>query len=69
MDLIDLVLTVCLVASPGHCRDEHLYFQSGSSVMNCMFLAQPEIAKWSVEHPAYTVRRWTCVVPDGEQKT
>ena len=52
MDMVDLILTVCLAASPDKCRDEHLYFESHGSLMQCMFLAPTEIVKWSEQHPA-----------------
>jgi hypothetical protein len=64
MDMVDLVLTVCLVTNPGHCRVEHLYFENRGSLLQCMFLAPSEIAKWSGEHPALKVVRWKCAFPD-----
>jgi hypothetical protein len=64
MDLVNLVMTVCLVASPGKCRQEKLSFESRGSLMTCMFLAQSEIVKWSAEHPALTVKKWLCELPD-----
>jgi hypothetical protein len=67
MELIDLVLTVCLTADPNECRIEHLHFESRGSLAQCMFLAPPEIAKWSTEHPALKVVRWTCEYPKREQ--
>ena len=67
MDMVDLILTVCLSANPGSCRDEHLYFESHGSLMQCMFLAPSEIAKWSQEHPALKVKRWKCAFPSKER--
>jgi hypothetical protein len=67
MELVDLVLTVCLVANPADCHVEHLYFESRGSLTQCMFLAQPEIARWSGEHPALKVVRWKCEHPKREQ--
>lgn len=64
MNLVDLVLTVCLMASPGGCRDEHLYFENEGSLLQCMILAQSHIAKWSQGHPKLKVVRWKCVLPD-----
>lgn len=64
MNLIDLILTVCLATNPAECRTEHLYFESRGSLFQCMFLAQPEIAKWSAQHPALKVVRWKCAFPD-----
>ncbi|MER9068823.1 hypothetical protein NKH84_19985 [Mesorhizobium sp. M0902] len=69
MDMVDLILTVCLSANPGNCRDEHLYFESRGSLFQCMFLAPAEIAKWSQEHPSLKVVRWKCAVPSKERAT
>ena len=64
MDLVDLVLTVCLIATPTDCREEHLYFESCGGLLQCTFLAPPEIAKWSGNHPKLKVVRWKCRFPD-----
>ena len=63
MNLIDLVLTVCLLADPNSCRKEHIYFESEGPFFQCMFLAPARIARWSAEHPAVRVVRWTCERP------
>lgn len=63
MNLVDLVLTVCLVANPNHCRDEHLYFENQGSLLQCMVLAPTHIARWSQNHPALKIMRWKCVYP------
>jgi hypothetical protein len=65
MDLVNLVMTVCLVASPGKCREEKLTFERRGDLMTCMFLAQSEIVKWSTEHPALSVKKWKCAFPDN----
>lgn len=67
MELINLVLTVCLLADAQNCRVEHLHFESSGSIAQCMFLAPPEIAKWSAQHPALMVVRWRCEYPKLEQ--
>lgn len=64
MNLIDLVLTVCLLTDPGACRKEHIYFESEGPLFQCMFLAPARIAKWSGEHPTVKVVRWTCLPPN-----
>ncbi|WP_378943158.1 hypothetical protein [Mesorhizobium sp. ANAO-SY3R2] len=69
MNLIDLILTVCLAANPAECRTEHLYFENRGSLVQCMTLAPPEIARWSVEHPALKVVRWKCAFPDKARPT
>ena len=67
MNMVDLILTVCLTANPSHCRDEHLYFQSSGSLVQCMYTAPPEIAKWTQQQPALTVVRWKCAFPVKEK--
>ncbi|MER9234652.1 hypothetical protein NKI56_21555 [Mesorhizobium sp. M0622] len=67
MDMVDLILTVCLSANPGNCRDEHLYFESRGSLFQCMFLAPGEIAKWSQEHPSLKIVRWKCAFGSKER--
>ncbi|MBN9244386.1 MAG: hypothetical protein J0I98_16490 [Mesorhizobium sp.] len=67
MNMVDLILTVCLSANPGNCREEHLYFESDGSLMQCMFLAQSEIAKWAPQHPSVKVRSWKCAFPSKER--
>jgi len=64
MEMVDLVLTVCLIASPANCHDEHLYFEQRGGLMQCTFLAPPEIAKWAGGHPKLKVVRWKCMYPD-----
>jgi hypothetical protein len=64
MNLVDLSLTVCLAANPAKCRTERLHFENHGSVLQCMFLAPAEIAKWSELHPALKVVRWTCMYPE-----
>ena len=63
MDVIDLVLTVCLLSNPTSCREERLHFENRGSLHNCMFLAPTEIAKWSGDHPKVKVVRWKCDYP------
>nr|WP_274628869.1 hypothetical protein [Mesorhizobium shangrilense] len=64
MDMIDLVLTVCLIANPAECHEEHLYFESHGSLVQCTFLAPPQIARWALKHPKFQIARWKCSFPD-----
>ncbi|RWF59277.1 MAG: hypothetical protein EOS50_01050 [Mesorhizobium sp.] len=67
MDMVDLILTVCLITNPGNCRDEHLYFESRGSLFQCMMLAPSESAKWSQEHPTLKIKRWKCAFPNKDR--
>lgn len=66
MDIIDLVLTICLVSNPSDCREERLHFENRGGLTNCMSVAPPEIAKWTEQHPKLRVTRWTCAYPTNE---
>lgn len=63
MDVIDLVLTICLLSNPTSCREERLHFENRGGLNNCMSLAPTEIAKWSGEHPKLKIVRWKCDYP------
>ncbi|MDG4884518.1 hypothetical protein [Mesorhizobium sp. WSM4884] len=67
MNMVDLILTVCLSANPGNCRNEHLYFENRGSLFQCMILAPSEIAKWSQDHPTFKIRRWKCAFPTKDR--
>jgi hypothetical protein len=60
-------MTVCLLAKPGECRDEHLQFESLGPLVQCVVLAPREIARWSEDHPKLKVVRWRCAYPDKER--
>jgi hypothetical protein len=68
MDLIDLVMTVCLISEPSRCHTEHLYFERRGGLLQCTFLAPPEIARWSEAHPKFRVVRWRCAYPKKEEQ-
>jgi hypothetical protein len=68
MNLIDLVVLACALASPSACREYHLLFQSAGSLRACMMEAQPYLAQWVGEHPNLRVARWHCAWPGGEDK-
>ncbi|QRM57556.1 hypothetical protein F3Y30_24010 (plasmid) [Sinorhizobium sp. BG8] len=66
MDLIDLVLTICLLATPTSCREERLHFENKGNILNCMFQAPAQIARWSEGHPNVRVIKWRCAYPTKE---
>ena len=66
MDIINLVLTICLITAPDQCREERLRFENRGSLQSCMFLAPTQIAKWSEEHPTLHVVKWRCAYPSKE---
>jgi hypothetical protein len=66
MNLVDLILLACALANPSSCHEYHLLFQTSGSLQSCMMQAQPYLAQWVGEHPAYQVTRWRCAWPDQE---
>jgi hypothetical protein len=82
MNLVDLILLACMLANPGanpgadlgassganpgSCREYHVLFQTSGSLQSCMMQAEPYLAQWSGEHPAFRIMRWRCAWPDQE---
>ena len=59
--MIQLLMTVCAAASPYHCKEEAMVFaEPGLTAYMCVLKGQLEIAKWSEQHPGWTVRRYSC---------
>jgi len=67
---MELILFVCLIASPGTCREEavSLDLEQVALPTQCLMGAQPAIAEWSETHPKWRVARWRCGRPGMVQK-
>jgi hypothetical protein len=62
--IMDLVLMVCLVASPETCREERVLVGAPlADARMCMSGAVPVIAEWCEDHPDWRVQRWRCGSP------
>ncbi|MDQ0510080.1 hypothetical protein [Ancylobacter amanitiformis] len=59
---MELILSICLVANPGTCREEALSVsvEQTQMPMQCMIAAMPTIAEWSGTHPKWKVHKWRC---------
>jgi hypothetical protein len=68
MNLVDLIVLVCSVATPSVCREEHLLLQTQGSLDGCMVQAQPYLAQWIGDHPDLQIARWRCAWPESEGK-
>src|SRR6476619_952971 len=66
MGLIELIVTVCAVALPTQCEDQHLQYASAGSLNQCAMGAPPYIAQWIGDHPKWTAVRWHCEYPRGK---
>jgi len=61
--MIELVLSVCLMADPGKCKDVHLTYVDGEiTPFTCMMYGQTEAAKWGEGNPSWAVKGWKCGV-------
>ena len=67
LTVIELVLVVCLAASPTECREERPLTEI-NSVMSCTTQGQMVAAHWLSRHPAFTLSRWRCEVNLPRQK-
>ena len=67
MNLIDLILMACAIASPNACHEYHVIFQSAGSLQSCMIQAPPYLAQWNEQHPSYKIMSWRCAWPDQER--
>ncbi|MCK0208707.1 hypothetical protein MWN33_11780 [Starkeya koreensis] len=63
---MELILSVCLIASPGTCREEPVPvgLESRPASFQCMIDAPVVIAEWSETHPKWRVTKWRCA-PHG----
>ncbi len=61
---MDLVLLVCLAASPESCREERVIMSPEASESRmCMVGAVPVLAEWAGDHPEWQISRWKCERP------
>lgn len=64
---MELVLLVCLAASPEACREERLIVSDAPADSRmCMVGAVPTIAEWSGDHPEWRISRWKCGAPASQ---
>jgi hypothetical protein len=68
MDLVELVITVCAIAAPMNCHEDHLQFTWHGSLQQCAMGAPPYIAQWIGEHPKWSAVRWRCEYPHSGDK-
>ena len=55
-----IVISACLVADPGVCKDYRIPLDEQISSARCMLDAQPHFAKWMESHPGWQITRWKC---------
>jgi hypothetical protein len=66
--LIEIILTVCAIANPSNCEEKDLQYAWEGSIQQCMMAAQPYIAHWIGQHPAWFVTKWSCDYPGSRKR-
>jgi hypothetical protein len=57
--MTELVFVACLAATPGHCEEQSLSYIDVPPIV-CAMRAPPQLARWAMEHPGWSVERWSC---------
>jgi hypothetical protein len=62
--ILEVVLTVCLLATPKACHDERFkLIDPDFSLLQCqmgMVAILPEIAHYTERHPGWRINGWSC---------
>ncbi len=66
--MIEIILTVCAIANPANCEEKYLQFNWDGSLQQCMMAAQPYIAQWIGQHPAWRATKWSCDYPGNKKR-
>ena len=68
MNMIEVIMTVCALANPSQCEEQHLQYAGQGSLRQCTMNAQPFMAQWINEHPKWSIVRWRCETPHMRDK-
>jgi len=68
MNMIEVIMTVCALANPSQCEEQHLQYAGQGTLRQCTMNAQPYMAQWINEHPKWSIVRWRCEVPHTGDK-
>ena len=63
--MIEIIVSLCLIADPKACRTDHLTFVDEaatalSTPYGCILNGQAEVVKYLESRPKYRLGRWTC---------
>ncbi|MCH9806242.1 MAG: hypothetical protein K0U74_00765 [Alphaproteobacteria bacterium] len=59
--MIEILVSACLIASPGTCKDVSLsYMADKVTPYNCMMRGQVALTKWAAGHPKWKIAKWKC---------
>lgn len=63
--MVELVVTVCLLAAPATCERFPLPFVPPMSMRTCLFQAPMHVAAWERDHPEWRIQTFLCGAPDA----
>lgn len=68
--MIQLVLVLCLSASPTSCVEDRPMPEQAFTMSSCLSssAAQQAAVEWMQEHPGYELRRWKCEIGKREER-
>ena len=66
--MLELVLTVCLLAAPERCKDEAPRLAPPLDLRSCMAQGQVYAIRWLDEHPQWALRGWACRPVEAHQE-
>ena len=59
--MIEILVSVCLLAAADKCRDVRLHVAAENvTAQQCIKLGQFEIAKWAEKNPTWAIKQWSC---------
>lgn len=66
--MMQVLMVVCLAASPGECREERLTLTMRAlSPAQCMYSSVPRVSRWQTMHPKWKVASWRCAFSTEER--
>lgn len=67
---MELILSVCLLASPATCKEEALPLagEQPRLASQCLVSAPAVIAEWADTHPRWRVMKWRCGDAPGKAR-
>jgi hypothetical protein len=58
--MLAIIISACLVADPGTCKDYRVSVDQDVEPSKCALWAPPHFAQWAEEHPGWRITKWHC---------
>jgi len=59
------VILACLATEPKACESFRLPFARPMNLTQCLFEGSLQAMRWADENPQWTIRRWSCGLPEA----